>query len=138
MKKFTKLTGILTLFVASPSLAQATPESLVSEILADLQTGDAARIMDNLLAKAPLIEVDEELRKKLIDGVAPVLSEYGKVESLKLINEQKISTRLLKRNFIVHQEKYAMRLSLIFYKTSNGWTITGFDIDQKIEELIEN
>ena len=74
-------------------------------------------------------------RTTLLNSFNTIRSVYGSVEDWELIEEKNATSRYKERDYLIFLEKYAMRLSLKFYQTSAGWTVTSFYFDDKIDAV---
>ncbi|WP_108811412.1 hypothetical protein [Sphingorhabdus sp. Alg231-15] len=128
--------AIASLAIAAPSFAQATPESIANSVLVDLKAGDATNVVENLLAKAPLISTGPAEKTNLINTLNTLFSSYGEVEGWELVGSRYASNRYVEQSYIVFQEQYAMSLELKFYRAKDGWNLTAFNFNDKLEEPI--
>jgi hypothetical protein len=63
---------------------------------------------------------------------------YGKKVSVEYIRTDTIGKSLIKFIHIVKLEKYALRFETTLYNSPNGWIITSFNYDDKVNELFKN
>ena len=126
----------LILTVSAPCLAQAEPQDIVEATITDLKTGDASIVIENLILQAPLISVGPTKKTNLINTLSTFLSSYGAVEGAELISTHEIASRLLTQTHIIFLEKYALKLELEFYRSKDGWTITEFNFQDDLDELL--
>ncbi len=134
---FRTMLAVICVVTATPSFAQATPESIANSILKDVAKGDAKNIVENLLAKAPLVTVGPSEETNLINSLNTFLTSYGKVEGWELIHARNASSRYVAHNYIIFQEKYALNLQLKFYQGKDGWNLTAFNFTDKLDESLE-
>ncbi|GAB5482307.1 MAG: hypothetical protein Pars92KO_20640 [Parasphingorhabdus sp.] len=137
MSIFHKSLAIASLAIATPSLAQTTPETIANTVLADLKAGDATNVVENILAKAPLISTGPAEKTNLINTLNTLFSSYGRVEGWELVGSRHASSRYVEHSYIVFQEKYAMSLELKFYQGKEGWNLTAFNFNDKLDKPIE-
>ncbi len=137
MSIFRAIWAITSLAIAVPSFAQSTPEAIADTVLVDLKAGDAKNVVENILAKAPLISTGAAEKTNLINTLNTLFSSYGPVEGWELISTRHASHRYVEHSYIVFQEKYAMSLELKFYQGKEGWTLTAFNFNDKLAEPIE-
>jgi len=76
------------------------------------------------------------LQETITDQMNTMLSCCGKVLSYDFILERKIKDYLVKRFYILKLEKYYMKFDFTLYKSSTGWTITNFNYDQNLIEVL--
>lgn len=136
MKNFLIIGSFLWLFISAPVSAQVTPESISNSALEDLKSDGATKFIENLIANAPLVEAKMTERTTLLSSLNTILSVYGQVEGWELIREKTATERYKEHGYLVFLEKYAMRLTLKFYKTADGWTVTSFYFDDKIDQYL--
>jgi len=65
-----------------------------------------------------------------------ILSGYGKILSYEFITERKIKDIVAKRLYILKFEKYYLKFDFIVYKSAAGWTITNFNYNEDLIELL--
>ena len=65
-----------------------------------------------------------------------VFPAYGKMLSAEFISERKIKDFLAKRFYILKFEKYPIKFDFTLYKSTNGWTITSFNYNEDLIELL--
>jgi|TARA_R100001244_G_scaffold6593_25_gene8208 hypothetical protein len=130
---------LIAIFLATavPSLAQTTPEAITDAAFEDFKKGDAKKVIENLLAKAPVISVGPAEKTNLINTLNTYLSSHGKVEGWNLVHSRKASDRFVKHFYMVFQENYAQSWEISFYRTTKGWTIVAFSFDDKLDDLLE-
>ena len=76
------------------------------------------------------------LQETITDQMNMMLSCCGKILSYDFIQERKIKDYLAKRFYILKLEKYYMKFDFTLYKSSTGWTITNFNYDQNLIEVL--
>jgi len=118
-------------------MAQATPETIASSTLEDLKKGDAKQVIENLIAKAPLVTVSAAEKTNLINTLNTFLSSYGEVEGWDLILSRKASSRYVQQSYMVYQEKYALHFEMKFYRGADGWILSGFKFNDALDELAD-
>ena len=137
MKLLRAILLAIGLAAATPALAQATPETIANSVLEDLKKGDATNVIENLIAKAPLISIGTPEKTNLINTLNTYLSSYGKVEGWELIHSREASDRYVEQTYMVFQEKYALHWELKLYRDSKGWTATAFSFSDSLDPLLE-
>ena len=65
-----------------------------------------------------------------------VFPAYGKMLSSEFITEHKVKDFIEKRFYILKFEKYPLKVDFTLYKSSNGWTITSFNYNEDLMELL--
>jgi hypothetical protein len=65
-----------------------------------------------------------------------VFPAYGKMLSAEFITERKIKDFIAKRFYILKFDKYPIKLDFTLYKRPNGWTITSFNYNEELIELL--
>ena len=76
------------------------------------------------------------LQETITDQMNMMFSCCGKILSYDFIRERKIKDYLAKRFYILKLEKYYMKFDFTLYKSSTGWTITDFNYNQDLIELL--
>jgi hypothetical protein len=76
------------------------------------------------------------LQETITDQMNTMLSCCGKILSYDFILERKIKDYLAKRFYILKLEKYYMKFDFTLYKSSTGWTITNFNYNQDLIEVL--
>jgi hypothetical protein len=61
---------------------------------------------------------------------------YGKMLSAEFIVERKIKNVIAKRFYLLKFEKYFLRFDFTLYNNGNGWTITNFNYDEGLIEIL--
>ena len=87
-----------------------------------------------------LLRQSSVLGKEKIDTLALTIKNqmgvlipaYGKILSSTFIVERKIKDFISKRFYILKFEKYYLKFDFTLYKSSDGWTITGFSYDDNL------
>jgi hypothetical protein len=65
-----------------------------------------------------------------------VFPAYGKMLFGEFINERKIKDFIAKRFYILKFDKYPVKFDFTLYKGANGWTITSFNYNDDLMELL--
>ncbi|AMO72976.1 hypothetical protein [Sphingorhabdus sp. M41] len=136
MKLFRAILYIISLAVATPSLAQATPETLANDVLVAYQKGNVDEF-SKLVTASPLLDKTATLKAQIKTNIQTLLDIYGPVEGWELVRAKSASDRYVENSYLIFQNEYATRLKLSFYKRSSGWIIASFKIDDSISELLE-
>lgn len=137
MKLLRAILFAIGLATTAPSLAQTTPETIANSTLEDLKKGDAKQVIENLIAKAPLVSVSAAEKTNLINTLNTFLSSYGEVEGWELILAREASDRYVQQSYMVFQEKYALHFEMKFYRSANGWVLSGFKFNDALSELTD-
>jgi len=124
------------LAAATPSLAQATPETLANEVLVAYQKGNVDEFT-KLVTASPLLDKTATLSAQIKTNIQTLLDIYGPVEGWELVRAKSASDRYVENSYLIFQNEYATRLKLSFYKRSSGWIIASFNIDDSIGSLLE-
>jgi hypothetical protein len=61
---------------------------------------------------------------------------YGKMLSADFITDRKVKDFIEKRFYILKFEKYPLKVDFTLYKSSHGWTITSFNYNEDLMELL--
>jgi hypothetical protein len=61
---------------------------------------------------------------------------YGKMISVEFVTERMIKDFIEKRFYILKFDKYPIKFDFTLYKGSNGWTITSFNYNEDLIELL--
>ena len=91
-----------------------------------------------------LLRQSSVLGKEKIDTLALTIKNqmgvlipaYGKILSSTFIVERKIKDFISKLFYILKFEKYYLKFDFTLYKSSDGWTITGFSYDDNLVEVL--
>jgi len=65
-----------------------------------------------------------------------IFPAYGKILSAEFITDRKVKDFIEKRFYILKFEKYPLKVDFTLYKSSNGWTITSFNYNEDLMELL--
>jgi len=127
---------VVCLATASPSLAQATPETLARDVLAAYKQGDVETFTE-LVTASPLLDKTTTLTAQIKTNLETLLDIYGPVEGWELVQTKSASQRYVEKSYLIFQDEYATRLQLTFYKRASGWIITSFKIDDSNDTLLD-
>ncbi len=127
---------VVGLATASPSLAQATPETLARDVLVAYKQGDVEKFTE-LVTASPLLDKTATLTAQIKTNLETLLDIYGPVEGWELVQTKSASQRYVEKSYLIFQDEYATRLQLTFYKRAAGWIISSFKIDDSIDTLLE-
>lgn len=122
--------------VATPIHAQSTPATLANDVLAAYQKGNADEFA-NLVTASSLLDNTTTLSAQIKTNIETLLDIYGPVEGWELVKKKSASERYVENTYLIFQNEFATRLELTFYQRSSGWIIVGFQIDDKIVNLLE-
>ena len=56
--------------------------------------------------------------------------------SSEFITERKIKGFIAQRFYILKFEKYYLKFDFTLYKTNSGWTVTHFEYDEELNEIL--
>ena len=65
-----------------------------------------------------------------------VFPAYGKMRSPEFIVERKVRDFIAKRFYILKFDKYPVKFDFTLYKSTNGWTITSFNYNEELTEIL--
>src|SRR4051794_10657667 len=65
-----------------------------------------------------------------------IFPAYGKMLSAEFMTDRKVKDFIEKRFYIVKFEKYPLKVDFTLYKSSNSWTITSFNYNEDLMELL--
>lgn len=65
-----------------------------------------------------------------------VFPAYGKMISAEFITERMIKVFIEKRFYILKFDKYPIKFDFTLYNGTNGWTITSFNYNEELIELL--
>lgn len=136
MHKFGLWIAFASLFISTPTLAQATPDSLANSAFNALKNNGSTEFLDDMVSNAPLLETKMVEKTTIINAMDQLLSYYGKVESWEMIHEKNVSSRFIERAYLIFLEKYAIQVTMQFYRTGDGWTTTKFYFDDQIQKFL--
>ncbi len=91
-----------------------------------------------LLKQNSVIEPEklDTLQVTIENQAQNVFPAYGKMLSAEFITDHKVKDFIEKRFYILKFEKYPLKVDFTLYKSSNGWTITSFDYNEDLMELL--
>jgi hypothetical protein len=61
---------------------------------------------------------------------------YGKALSYDFVIERSIKDYIARRFYVLKFENYYLKFDFTLYKSSTGWTITGFNYNEELLELL--
>jgi hypothetical protein len=85
-------------------------------------------VMGNSAIDTLQVTVKEQMNK--------ILPSYGKMLSYEFISEHKIKNFITRRFYILKFDKYYLKFDFTLYNNGNGWTITGFNYNEELLELL--
>lgn len=65
-----------------------------------------------------------------------IFPAYGQMLSAEFISERKIKGFIAKRFYILKFDKYPIKVDFTLYKGTRGWTITSFNYNEDLIELL--
>ena len=98
------------------------------------KTSEAIQILrdNSVLSLASLDTLNHEIDREM----KMVLPNYGKMISYEFVSEHKIKDFITRRFYILKFEKYYLKFDFTLYKSNTGWTITGFNFNDELLELL--
>jgi len=141
------VTRLLTAILFSLAIISCDPEKK------DTGKEQIDKVCDGFMdafSKQRLTEAVELLRKHSVIGAEKidtlqatmskqlknVFPAYGKMVSFQFISERKIKDFIVRRYYILKLEKYYVKFDFTLYKSPNGWTITSFNYNDELIELL--
>ena len=101
---------------------------------ADGRTTDALLLLKKNTVMSP--SSIDTLEVTITNQMNKYLPEYGKILSAEFIVERKIKDFITKRLYILRFEQYYLKFDFTLYKTNSGWTVTNFNYDEDLIELL--
>lgn len=104
------------------------------QLFVDGKTDDALQLLKQNTVMTPAsidtlqVTIDSQLRN--------YFPAYGKMLSYDFIIERKIKDFIAKRFYILKFDKYYLTFDFTLYKTTNGWTVTNFEYNEELTELL--
>lgn len=75
--------------------------------------------------------------QKTIEGqVRDIFPSYGEMRSSEFIIERKVKDFIAKRFYVIKFAKYYLKVDFTLYNSGNGWTITNFNYNEDLLELL--
>ncbi|MDQ2752035.1 MAG: hypothetical protein M3R72_03335 [Bacteroidota bacterium] len=65
-----------------------------------------------------------------------ILPRYGKMLSFEFIKEKKIKNVIAKRYYMIKLDKYFLKVDFVLYNNGSNWTITTYNLNENIDELL--
>ena len=98
------------------------------------KSSDAIQLLreNSVLSSADLDTLNNEIERQM----KMILPNYGKMISYEFVSEHKIKDFITRRFYILKFEKYYLKFDFTLYKSSTGWTITGFNFNDELLELL--
>jgi hypothetical protein len=78
----------------------------------------------------------DTLKVTIANQMNDYFSAYGKMLSADFVIERKIKDYIAKRFYILKFDKYYLKFDFTLYKGSAGWTITTFNYNEELIELM--
>ena len=79
----------------------------------------------------------DTLQVTITDQVNNIFPSYGRMLSPEFIIERKIRDFIAKRFYILKFEKYYLKFDFTLYNNGSGWTITSFNYNEELMELLD-
>ncbi len=93
-----------------------------------------AMLKQNSVMEAASIDTLEAKVERQMQTI--VLPRYGKVLSFEFVKEKKIKSIVVKRFYVMKLEKFFLKVDFVLYNNGSNWTITTFNLNGNIEELL--
>jgi hypothetical protein len=136
------LTIIVTLTVSScrqtkPDKDKERLDEVCNQFMKEFSAGkttDAVQLLrqNSVLSPVNLDTLDKEIKRQM----KLLIPDYGKMISYDFISEHKVKDFITRRFYILKFEKYYLKFDFTLYKSSTGWTITGFNFNEELLELL--
>ena len=78
----------------------------------------------------------DTLQATMTNQLKNIFPAYGKMLSAQFITERRIKNFIAKRFYILKLERFYLKFDFTLYKSSNGWTITSFNYDDELNQLL--
>ena len=101
-----------------------------------MQTFANGRIVEALQLLKKKIRTIDSLRITINAQQNNIFPAYGKMLSSEFITERKIKGFVAQRFYILKFEKYYLKVDFTLYKTNSGWTVTHFEYDEELNEIL--
>jgi hypothetical protein len=79
----------------------------------------------------------DTLQVTVLEQVNTVFPSFGKTISYEFIIEKKVKNFIAKRFYILKFENYYLKFDFTLYNSGNDWTITNFNYNQDLIELLK-
>jgi hypothetical protein len=101
---------------------------------ADGKIGEALQLLkQNSIMPPAAIDTLEVTINDQIENIFPA---YGKVVSYEFVTEKKVKSFIAKRFYVLKFEKYYLKFDFTVYNNGKNWTITGFNYNDDLMELL--
>ena len=96
---------------------------------------DAINILrqNSVIAKPQLDTLERTIEAQVKDG----FYSYGKMISYDFISEASVKDIISKRFYVLRLENYYLKFEFVLYKSSSKWTITNFQYNDDILEILK-
>src|SRR5437762_2494052 len=101
-----------------------------------MQTFANGRIVEALQLLKKKIRTIDSLRITINAQQNNIFPAYGKMLSSEFITERKIKGFIAQRFYILKFEKYYLKFDFTLYRTNSGWTVTHFEYDEELNEIL--
>jgi hypothetical protein len=78
----------------------------------------------------------DTLQATINEQMKTILSSYGKIRSYEFVAEHKIKNTIAKRFYILKLDQYYLKFVFILYNNGADWTITSFNYNEELDELL--
>lgn len=104
------------------------------QIFSDGDVSTAIRLLkQNLVMASSALDTLEGKITGHIENIFPI---YGKIQSYEFIHKRKVKDFIAKHFYILKFDKYYLKFSFTLYNSGKGWTITAFDYDEDLIEVL--
>jgi len=104
------------------------------QTFADGKISDALQLLRQNSVIAP--STIDTLLATINNQVNNFFPAYGKMISSEFITERKVKDFIAKRFYILKFDKYYLKFSFTLYNNGKSWTITGFDYNEDLIEIL--
>jgi hypothetical protein len=77
----------------------------------------------------------DTLASVITKQMAEVTRAYGKVLSYEEISEKDAKNSLIQLIYLAKYDKFFLKFTFTLYNNGKGWTIAGFDYNQKVDDI---
>ena len=79
----------------------------------------------------------DTLQSTITDQLGTIIfPNYGRILSHQFITERKVKNFIAKRFYVLRLEKYFLKFAFTLYNNGKGWTITNFNYDEDLVEIL--
>ncbi len=101
---------------------------------ADEKISDALQLLkqNSVMASSTI----DTLQVTINNQITKLFPAYGKIILSEFVTERKIKDFIAKRFYILKFDKYYLKFSFTLYNNGKGWTITTFDYNEDLIEIL--